>query len=135
MTTFTKITAGVLAGAAMVAAASPADAQYRGYRHYRGGGDRTALAVGAGVLGLAVGAALSSRDRGYYGNRGYYDGYYGRPYAYNSGGYGGYGGYYGSPYGYDGGYYRAPRARCWTERQWDDWRGRWHRVRVCNRYR
>jgi len=128
----TKITAGLLAGATLVASASPAEAQWRGhYRHHRG--DRTALALGAGALGLAVGAAIgsSSRHRGYYGDSYYGGGYY-RPYAYN-----GYydGGYYGQPYGYGYGYrsYYAPR-RCWTDRQWDDWRGRWRRVRVCDRY-
>jgi hypothetical protein len=128
----TKITAGLLAGATLVAAASPAEAQYRYYRHH---GDRTGLALGAGALGLALGAAVasSSHNRGYYGN-GYYGnsyygggGYYGRPYAYNDG-------YYGRPYGYGGGYYSAPVRRCWTERQWDDWYGGWRRVRVCNRY-
>nr|WP_232328896.1 hypothetical protein [Sphingomonas horti] len=116
----------MIAGATLVATASPAEAQYRGryYGHHRG--DRTALAIGAGALGLAVGAALASNSR-----RGYYDGYgggyYGRPYSYNYG-------YYGRPYsGYGYGSYYAPR-RCWTERQWDDWRGRWRRVRVCGRY-
>jgi hypothetical protein len=138
---FTKMTTGLVAGATMLVAAAPAEAQYRGYRHNRGG-DRTALAIGAGALGLAVGAALASsnrgyRDRGYYGrgyygNRGYYggsryDGYYGRPYAY------GYGSY-GRPYGYGGGYYAAQRRSCWTDRVWDDYRGRWRKVRVCDRY-
>ena len=120
---FTKITTGVLAGAALVASAAPAEAQYR-YRHHYRGGDRTALALGAGALGLAVGAAIGSSNRGYYGGRG---GYYGRPYYgdsyYGGGGY--YDGYYGRPYGY-----RDVR-RCWTDRQWDDWAGRWRRVRVC----
>lgn len=133
MTTFKKITTGVLAAATLTAVASPAEAQWR----YRRGGDRTALAIGAGALGLAVGAALASNSRrggyydGYYG-RGRYDGYYGRgyygrPYAYQ-----GYG--YGRPYGYGYGYRAVPRQRCWTDRQWDDWRGRWRRVRVCDRY-
>jgi hypothetical protein len=114
----TKITAGLIAGATLVAAATPAEAQWRHryYRHHRG--NDAALALGAGALGLALGAAIgSSSRRGY---NGYYGGYYGRPYA----------------YGYDGyGYrsYYAPR-RCWTDRQWDDWRGRWRRVRVCERY-
>ena len=131
----TKITAGLIAGATLVATASPAEAQYR-HRYYRHhGGDRTALAIGAGALGLAVGAAIaggSRYNRGYYGDR-YYGGYYGRPYAYSDGYYGG--GYYGQPYGYgyNDGYYRSSRP-CWTERQWDDWRGRWRRVRVCGRY-
>lgn len=122
----TKITAGLIAGATLVATASPAEAQWRHryYGHHRG--DRTALALGAGALGLAVGAAIGSSSR----RGGYYDGYYGRPYAYN----GYYGGYYGRPYdGYGYRSYYAPR-RCWTERQWDDWRGRWRRVRVCDRY-
>lgn len=132
MTNVTKITAGLLAGATLAVASTPAEAQYR-YRHHRG--DDAALAIGAGVLGLAVGAAVASgsRNRGYYGDGYYYDrGYYGRPYAYN----GYYGGYYGRPYGYGYGYdyYRAPPRRCWTERQWDEWRGGWRRMRVCNRY-
>lgn len=136
----TKITAGLLAGATLVAAASPAEAQWRGRGYYGGGryyghhgGDRAGLALGAGALGLALGAAVASSnhrgdyDRGYYGQGYYGSGYYGRPYAYNDG-------YYGRPYGYGGGYYSAPVRRCWTERQWDDWYGGWRRIRVCNRY-
>ncbi len=138
MTTLKKITTGVLAAATLTAVASPAEAQWR----YRNRGDRTALAVGAGARGLAVGAAIASNNRrggyydGYYGRRGggwdgyYGNGYYGRPYAYQGYGYG-----YGRPYGY--GYnngWRGNRQRCWTDRQWDDWRGRWRRVRVCDRY-
>lgn len=134
MTTFKKITTGVLAAATLTAVASPAEAQYR-YRNR--GGDRTALAIGAGALGLAVGAAIGSSNRrgggyydGYYGRRGGgYDGYYGRPYAYNGYGYG-----YAQPRGYGYGYRAVPRQRCWTDRQWDEWRGRWRRVRVCDRY-
>ena len=42
--------------------------------------------------------------------------------GYGDGGYGG--------GGYDG-WYGAPRAQCWRERVWDDYRGRWRRVRVC----
>ena len=128
----TKITTGLIAGATLVATASPAEAQWR-HRYYRHHGDRTALAIGAGALGLAVGAAIGSGsryNRGYYGDRYYYGGgYYGRPYAYNY-----YDGYYGRPYGYDYGYRSYYAPRCWTERQWDDWRGRWRRVRVCDRY-
>lgn len=128
MTTIKKITTGLVAGATLVAVASPAEAQWRNRR----GGDRTALAIGAGAVGLAVGAAIASNNRGWRGdrwNRGYYGGnrgYYGVPrgYAYGYGrggpGWGAYDGWYG-----------APRARCWRERVWDDWRGRWRRVRVC----
>ncbi|MDE2403682.1 MAG: hypothetical protein KGM17_03065 [Sphingomonadales bacterium] len=69
-------------------AATPAHAQYyRGYRHH-GGGDGAAVAVGAGLLGLAVGAAIASSDRPhyYYRERVYepvyyaYPRYYARPY-------------------------------------------------------
>ncbi|GAO40380.1 hypothetical protein SCH01S_48_00380 [Sphingomonas changbaiensis NBRC 104936] len=127
----TKLTAGLLAGATLLAASTPADAQWH-HRYYGHRGDRAGLALGAGALGLALGAAIgSSSHRGYYGDGYYGGGYYGRPYAY---GYGGYGdGYYAQPYGYGYGSYYAPR-RCWTDRQWDDWRGRWRRVRVCDRY-
>lgn len=139
MSNFKKITTGLIAAATLTVAVSPADARWRGHRGYRGGGDRTALALGVGALGLGVGLALSNRnrDRGfygdrYYGGRGGYDGYYGRPYAY---GYGrGYDGYYGRPYRGGGYGYGYGRQRCWTDRQWDEWDGRWRRVRVCDRY-
>jgi hypothetical protein len=68
------------------------------------------VAVAAGILGLAVGAALASShndyDRGYYGYSRGYDGYgYGRGYSgYNSG------------YGYG--------ESCRSEWQWSP---RWHR--------
>jgi hypothetical protein len=66
-----------LAVGAMTLTTTPAEAR----DGYRGRGDDTAaIAVGAGIIGLAVGAAIASSDRGYYG--GYYGprGYYGRPY-------------------------------------------------------
>lgn len=131
MTNFKKITTGMIAGATLMVAAAPAEAQWRGYRNR--GGDRTALALGAGALGLAVGAAIgSSNRRGYYGDRGYYGGrgfgggggYYGRPYAY------GYGRGYDRPYGYGGGFYGGG-PRCFRERVFDEWSGRWRRIRVC----
>lgn len=84
-----------------VATATPADAQ-RYYRHYRHHGD-AGLAIGAGILGLGLGAAIASSSRPYYGP-GY--GYYGDP-------------YYG--YGY----------RCVVRRHWDPYWGRWVRVRYC----
>jgi hypothetical protein len=76
------ILATALAASALVAA-SPAEA--RGYYRHHGGGDGAAIGIGAGILGLAVGAAIASdhhdryRDRDYYDQRdgGYYrDGYY-----------------------------------------------------------
>jgi len=120
---------GIATVATLVATASPADAQYR--RHYRGyRHDNTGVAIGAGILGLGIGAAIASS------NRGYYDPYYGggyssygysQPYYGGYSSYGGYGGYadpyYGNGYGY--GY------RCTTHRQWDPYWRRWVRVRPC----
>ncbi|MET0180098.1 MAG: hypothetical protein ABW194_06390 [Novosphingobium sp.] len=60
---------------ALVATAAPATARDRYYRGHRGGDD-AAIAIGAGLVGLAIGAAIASdnrRDR-------YYDGYYERGY-------------------------------------------------------
>ena len=73
-----------------LAAAAPAEA--RGW--HRGGGNDAAIAVGAGILGLAVGAAIAS-------DRPYYNDYYAAPAYYPS-----------YPvYGYYNSYpaYRAPR--------------------------
>lgn len=39
----------------------------------RGGDDDAVIAIGAGLLGLAVGAALADRDDGYYYDRRYYN--------------------------------------------------------------
>lgn len=114
---------GAVLAATVLTAAAPADAQ-RYHRYYgRGnGGDVAAGALLGGILGLGVGAAIASNDRGRYYDRGYYDEapprvvyrdrYYApprvvyreryyprgdyRPYGY--GGYGGYGSYGG--YGY-----------------------------------
>lgn len=68
MKLFSKV---VLAGVmgATVLAATPAEAH--GY-YGRGGGDGAAIAVGAGILGLAVGAAIASdHPRGYVVERDY----------------------------------------------------------------
>lgn len=66
-----KAALGSVLAATVLAASSPAEARDRRYR----GDDRAAVAIGAGVLGLALGAAIASdrRDR-------YYDDYYYRPY-------------------------------------------------------
>jgi hypothetical protein len=90
----TAALAAITLGGAVCATAAPAEAQhYRGggYHggyggHYRHGGNGGA-AVAAGVVGLALGAAIASNHNGYY-DRGYgYDrGYYGGPaYAYGYG--------------------------------------------------
>jgi hypothetical protein len=110
--------AAVTFAGAVAATAAPAQARdhgggYYGGGYYQGGGyhrhgDNTGTAVAAGVVGLALGAALASS-----GNHG---GYYARPAAY---------GYYDGPrYGY----YDEPRYRYRTcestERVWDPYIGR-----------
>jgi hypothetical protein len=120
-----KVGLGLAAVATLAVTATPADAQR--YRHYRHG-DRTGAAIGAGIIGLGIGAAIASSNRGYY-NRGYYndpyygsyDPYYGNSYAYNG---------YDNGY-YDQGYYQGYRRHCTTRRQWDPYYGRWVRVRYC----
>jgi len=87
----TTAMAALTFGAAVAATAAPADARdydgYRGHRYYGHHHDNdTGTAVAAGVVGLALGAALASSnhnsgyyDRGYYGRSSYYDdGYYAR---------------------------------------------------------
>ena len=85
-------------GAALVASASlaaaPVEARDRYDRHH----DRTGTAIAAGVVGLAIGAALASGnrdrhyDRGYNGDEYYYpqqsyNNYNGYPRGYNYDGY------------------------------------------------
>ncbi|MBA3896517.1 MAG: hypothetical protein H0X36_05160 [Sphingomonadaceae bacterium] len=116
-TLFKKVALSAALGASALVAAAPAQAQWRGgygYRHYRYHDNDAGLAIGAGVLGLAVGAAIASDHRGGYYNDGYYD----RGYGYD--------GYY----GYNRPYYRY-RERCWTDRVYDDYRGRWVRIERC----
>ena len=62
---------GVAAVSMLAVTASPADAQYRRYRHHD---SDAGVAIGAGILGLGIGAAIASSNRGYYG-RGYEGGY------------------------------------------------------------
>lgn len=80
---------GIALAATAVAAAVPADAQryggYGGYGHRGNGGDVAAGALLGGILGLGVGAAIASSDRGRYADRRYYDrGYRDNGYYYNS---------------------------------------------------
>jgi len=112
MTIFKK--AVLAAGMGAMALAVSTTAEARGY--HRGGGDDAAIAIGAGIVGLAIGAAIASSDHddGYYydGPRGYYYGpaYYGGPAYYPA--YPVYrGGYYYRSYPAYRGYYReAPRG-------------------------
>lgn len=115
MTIFSKAVLAAGMGAMALAVSAPAEA--RGY--HRGGGDDAAIAIGAGLVGLAIGAAIASSDRDDY----YYDGYYGGPrgYYYGPAYYSGpayypaypvyRGGYYYQSYPAYRGYYReAPRG-------------------------
>lgn len=116
MNKFVKAGAAALVlGATTLAVATPAEA--RPYRHYRHHHDNDAgLAIGAGILGLAIGAAIASdNDR-------YYDPYYGRGY-YNYDPY--YRPYYGRPY------YRGYARRCVTRWRFNPYWGRQVRVRYC----
>jgi hypothetical protein len=84
---FRKATLAAVLTASVGLAAAPAEARGGYYYRHHGGGDDAAIAVGAGILGLAVGAAIASDhdrryDRYYYRDgysypryRGYYQGY------------------------------------------------------------
>ncbi|MDB5428566.1 MAG: hypothetical protein JWR47_1728 [Phenylobacterium sp.] len=130
----TAAMAAITLGGAVCATAAPAEARPHGGGYYGGGygggyyGGRhhndAGVAVAAGVVGLALGAALASNHGGY--DRGYYDrGYYGGGGYYDGGYYGG--GYYPGYYGYSG--YRVCEGRRWV---WDPYIGR--RVLVRSRY-
>lgn len=129
MSIMKKATLGLVAGATMLTAAAPAEAQWRRYHRDRGG-DAAAAAIIGGVAGLAIGSAIANdryRDRYYRG--GYYDrGFYGPR------GYYGPQAYYGPPR-WRGGYaYAAPR-RYWRgnciRRVYDPYIGRRVRVNYC----
>ena len=137
---------GLALGATMLAAAAPAEAQYRDRYYGRGHRGDAGPAIIAGVAGLAIGAAIASnnnryrdryydrrlyRDRyhdcGYDDDRGFYDrGFYDRGFYPRRGFYDGYRGYYDDYRGYG----RVPR--CFVERRWDPYYGQPVRVRVCN---
>lgn len=115
MKTIGRVAAGA-AALSLAAAATTASADSR-YHHHRGrDGDVAAAAIAAGIVGLAVGAAISD------GNR--HDRYYDR-------------GYYAPPpppprYGYR----YAPRPyygsrECWTTREYDRWNGSYYERTVC----
>jgi len=118
MTTYFKTLGGAAALAATCLGMTQA-AEARDRWDRRGGGDDAAIAIGAGILGLAVGAAIADRDDGryydrrYYGSRryvtvrdrpGYYYYYEGAPRRYYQDRYYGRPNYYGGGYGWRGGY-------------------------------
>jgi hypothetical protein len=112
--TLTAALAAMTLGGAICATAAPAEARDHGWRGGYGGyggryyrHDNTGAAIAAGVVGLALGAAIADSHPHYY--RG---GYYAPP----------------PPYYYDG-YYRTCEATRWV---WDPY---WRReVPVTTRY-
>lgn len=62
-----KLAIGAALAASVLMTASPAQARDR---YYDRGDNTAAIAIGAGVIGLALGAALADRDDGYYYDRG-----------------------------------------------------------------
>ena len=103
-----------VAAATLGTIATPAEARHRYYRHRD---NDAAWAIGAGIVGLGIAAAIASSHRGRY-----YDPYYDR---------GNYGhGYYRPGY-YDHGYY-GYRGRCYTRRVYDPYLDRRVRVRYCH---
>jgi hypothetical protein len=137
---FASAIAALTFGTAVVATASPAEAQRYYRRHRDNDGDVAAAAIIAGVAGLALGSALSSSNRS---SRGYYNQGYGYDPRYSGYGYGytpgyrydprydSYAGGYG--YGYDPAYrgygYRTCVRR---ERAYDQYTGR--RITIERRY-
>ena len=119
MSVLKKGLTAAVAAATLGTIATPAEARHRYYRHRDNDG---AWAIGAGIVGLGIAAAIASSHRGRY-----YDPYYGGGY------YGGHGYGYGHNYGYyDRGYYdRGYYGRCYTRRVYDPYIGRRVRVRYC----
>ncbi|AIT79583.1 hypothetical protein [Novosphingobium pentaromativorans] len=105
----TKIGLGAFLAASTLALAAPAEARDR---HHDG--DDAAIAIGAGLIGLAVGAALADDGDRYYYDRDYYPS---RRYV-TVRGYPGY--YY---------YYEGRPNRYYRDRYYDRYYGRYHRER------
>ena len=73
-----KVTVAALVVAATAAIAiSPADAQWRGRHHYRGGYNNGGAVLGGLAAGAILGGVIASQNRGYYYNDGYAPRYYG----------------------------------------------------------
>lgn len=108
-----KLGLGTAMAATALAAAAPADAQRWRGRGYNRGNDVATGALIGGVVGLGLGAAIASSNRGPY---------------YRGGGYYGYRGYGPGPY-YNNYRWRGPR--CFRQWRWDPYYGGRVPVRVC----
>lgn len=131
----TAAVAALTVAGGVAAVAAPAQAEpYRYYNRHKDKNNDAGVAIAAGVVGLAIGAALASsssnkRGSSYYSNgysqqgyaggygNSYYGGGYQQPY-YNSG--------YNAPYGYgqDRYAYAPPRVCTSRERVYDRYSGR-----------
>ena len=109
---WSKLGLGLALVASVTMIAAPAEARDRWGRH-RGGGDDAAIAIAAGIAGLAIGAAVSNGNHGrYYNDRydrdgSYYPRYRGSSYYNSYPQYNGYDGYNSYPRynGYNSYYY------------------------------
>ena len=118
-----KVGLGTAMAATALAAAAPADAQRWRGRGYNRGNDVAAGALIGGVIGLGLGAAIASSNRGPYRGGYGYDGY----------GYNGFNGYYRGGWGprpYYNNYRYNYRPRCFRQWRFDPYYGRVP-VRIC----
>lgn len=126
----TAAVAAITVAGGVAAVSGPAQAEpYRYYRHKDRNNNDAGVAIAAGVVGLALGAALASsgnnrRSSSYYDN-GYYQPYYGNSY-YGSGYRQPYydRGPYSRPYAYQDRYAYSPRVCTTRERVYDRYTGR-----------
>lgn len=112
MAFFRKTALATALAATALAGATPAMAQDRyGQRHHD---NSAAVAIGAGVLGLAIGAIIASSNHHDRDDRRYYNGYvYSPGYAYSNGGW-----YDGYRY-YNGWFYDRDGYRRYDRSDWD----------------
>ncbi|PEQ12671.1 hypothetical protein B2G71_10200 [Novosphingobium sp. PC22D] len=112
---------GLAAGVAAMVAGTATSAQARDRWDHRGGGNDAAIAIGAGLVGLAIGAAIADRDDRRYYDRRYYPS---RRYVRVRG----YPGYYYYYDGYPNRYYRDRYySRYYQPYYRDRYRSRWDR--------
>ncbi len=132
----TAAVAALTIAGSVAAVAGPAQAEpYRYYNRHKGNNNDAGIAIAAGIVGLAIGAAVASsgsnkRNSSYYYDNGYqqqgYAGAYGNSYygdGYQQPYYGG--GYNNAPYSYGQDRYAyAPRVCTSRERVYDRYSGR-----------